>query len=461
MSAQDWRRTVFRLRRLPNTLSTPADVASLLSGILGLPSDDVAVYSVAKTCDIWEVPPSKVATLQFRTLPACLKDRLADNEWLLPTPQDKGDGTAEVLILDTHFEGLTVLYDPIHTQHSADCIAISGLASHPFGSWQPRGDDKTFMWIRDAIPASLPGVRTIVYGYDSKLLHSRSFQSISDIARGLVLYLKSCGWNLPSSKPIVFLAHSLGGLVLKDAIVQMADRDESIAGILDNICGAIMFGVPSLGMEQSHLVAMVEGHANEFLVHDLSRGGGGNYVRQLHAKFDGLSFLRRARIFWAYETMESPTVVVSASRRRSQHWILMSWPQQRPDGSWDRLGPCRVLVDPDSATCHNNRKNKAATIPIHKDHSNMVKFTRGDTCFGIIAVSIAEISSTQLTDSLASKVHGSHSLTEIEEAPLAADSNTRDDLPETYLSESFTSLEDYMALKDLDELMSALEGTLI
>jgi len=311
MNTQDWSRTVFRLRRLPNHVSTPADVASLLSSIVGIPSDHVVVYSVARAPEIFEVP-SKVATLQLKSVPPCLQLSLAGNEWPLLV---SGEETADSLILDTHFEGMTVLYDPTADQYRADCIAISGLASHPFGSWQPRGQDKTFMWIRDAIPTSLPGVRTAIYGYNSKLSGSRSFQSISDIARGLILYLKSGGWNRPSSKPIVFLAHSLGGLVLKEAIVQMADRDESISSILDNIRGAIMFGVPSLGMEPSHLMAMVEGQPNESLVQDLSRDGGGNYVRQLNTRFKGLSFLRRARILWAYETEESPTVVVSLPRQ--------------------------------------------------------------------------------------------------------------------------------------------------
>lgn len=158
----------------------------------------------------------------------------------------------------------------------------------------------------------MPGVRAVLYGYDSQLIGSNSFQSISDIARSLVLDLKSGGWNLPSSRPIVFQAHSLGGIVLKEAIVQMADSgDKSVAGILDNLLGAIMFGVPSLGMQQSHLMAMAEGQANELLVQDLSRDNGGNYVRQLNKAFNGLSIVHTVKILWAYETEESPTIVVS------------------------------------------------------------------------------------------------------------------------------------------------------
>lgn len=306
MDTQEWTRTVFRLRRLPNHVSAPAEVAILLSDILDFPSDHVIVYSVARTSEFFGVP-SKVATLQMKSVPVCLQQSLKNTEWSLPIG---GGKAADVLILDSHFEGITILSNPPPFQHHTDCIALSGLSSHPFGSWQPRGPDKTFMWIRDAIPAALPGVRTAIYGYDSKLTESRSFQSISDIARVMILHLKSGGWNLPSSKPLVFLAHSLGGLVLKEAIVQMADRDESVSSILRNVRGAIMFGVPSLGMEQSHLMAMVEGQPNEALVQDLSRYGGGDYVRELNTRFEGLSFLRKGRIHWAYETKESPTVIV-------------------------------------------------------------------------------------------------------------------------------------------------------
>lgn len=165
------------------------------------------------------------------------------------------------------------------------------------------------MWIRDELPRSVPGVRTILYGYDSQLIGSNSFQSIGDIAVSLIWNLKLGGWNLPSSRPIIFLAHSLGGMVLKDAIVQMANSsDKSVTDILYNLLGVIMFGVPSLGMEQSYLMTMVEGQANETLVQDLSRNS--NYVRRLDEAFKGFSIVHNVKILWAYETKESPTIIV-------------------------------------------------------------------------------------------------------------------------------------------------------
>ncbi|KAK3290170.1 uncharacterized protein B0H64DRAFT_368987 [Chaetomium fimeti] len=371
MDAQDWHRIVFRIRNLPSHVSSLAEASRLVGRALNIPVEHVLVYSLARTSDIWDDSLCKVATAQFETLPPSLRKTTGEDEWSIPLPEG---APGQVLLLDTHFKGMTVLNDvDPPTTHRADCIAISGLASHPFGSWQPRGRDKTFMWIRDALPRLVPGIRSIIYGYDSSLTRSDSFQSISDIAQSLVFRLKSGGWNSPSAKPIIFLAHSLGGLVLKEAFVEMADSNAAVSSVLDNVMGTIMFGVPSLGMEQRHLMTMAEGEANEFLLQDLSRENGGNYVRQLNKRFESLSFLRTTPVYWAYETKLSPTV------------------KRRPSGTWERTGTPAVLVNLDSATCYHWRKNKSMTIPINEDHANMVKFSKGHADLGTIIHLIDEL----------------------------------------------------------------------
>ncbi len=84
--------------------------------------------------------------------------------------------------------------------HKSSCIAISGLASHPFGSWQPK-DDKDFMWIRDELPEDMPGTKMFLYGYDTRLNHSASFQKMPELARELIDNLDTSGWGLPTGKP--------------------------------------------------------------------------------------------------------------------------------------------------------------------------------------------------------------------------------------------------------------------
>ena len=162
------------------------------------------------------------------------------------------------------------------------------------------------MWIRDQLPRALPDIRYILYGYDSPLL-TNSFQTIFDLSRGFVEQLRSQGWTLSTSKPLLFLAHSLGGLVLKQAFTIVANHPDY--GPLKNaIRGAILFGVPNFGMEQSALLAVAEGAANERLIRDLAPSS--QYLTQLHAQVEGLAFLQDVVLHWAYETRESPTVIV-------------------------------------------------------------------------------------------------------------------------------------------------------
>jgi hypothetical protein len=38
------------------------------------------------------------------------------------------------------------------------------------------------MWLRDGLPHDLKGARVLIYGYDTNLLDSQTFQSVEDIA---------------------------------------------------------------------------------------------------------------------------------------------------------------------------------------------------------------------------------------------------------------------------------------
>ncbi|KAK7750569.1 hypothetical protein SLS62_007545 [Diatrype stigma] len=147
----------------------------------------------------------------------------------------------------------------------------------------------------------------MLYGYSTKLQNSQSFQSIKDIAHNFIGQLLAYGWGFPSAKPIAFLAHSLGGLVLKDALVQLdKSQDQTYKTLLGLIRGVVFFGVPNLGMEQSHFHAIVRNNPNETLVDDIARNS--PYLRRLNEAFDEGSFNSKLQWFWAFETSESPTV---------------------------------------------------------------------------------------------------------------------------------------------------------
>ncbi|KAK3684319.1 hypothetical protein B0T22DRAFT_493833 [Podospora appendiculata] len=425
-ASHKWSRTVFRLRGLPNNVTRLDDAATLIRDSLDLDSIDAArIFSLATSLSLWEMPPTKVATAMFNTPPPIVQDNPSQEEWHV-CMGGLGSGSTYDLILDTHFMGMTPLNDVHLSSHLHDCIAISGLASHPFGSWQPKGTDKTFMWIRDELPKHLEGTRVIIYGYDTGLQDSQSFQSISDLGRGLINQLQTYGWGLPTAKPLAFLAHSLGGLVLKDALVQLdKGSTEAYKNLIGIVRGAIFFGVPNLGMEQSHIRTIVQDNPNEALVEDIARNS--NYLCQLDKDFKQAFFHERLKCFWAFETSKSPTT------------------HRTGDGTIGRHGPPAILVSRESATCRFNEIDPSITLPMNATHSDMVKFTRDHLHYHDVISKLLDILSSTRTFNERSSLDN---LNRQSEAQLAMDQ----DLPQHDLS------TDLSAFKQATMLTQAEQG---
>lgn len=88
------------------------------------------------------------------------------------------------------------------------------------------------MWLRDQLPADVGNVRVATYGYDSKLDQSHSFQTIEDVAQFFILRLLAI--SSPGRRPLIFMAHSLGGIVLKSALRHLAG-----ARVIDHPCSTM------------------------------------------------------------------------------------------------------------------------------------------------------------------------------------------------------------------------------
>lgn len=162
------------------------------------------------------------------------------------------------------------------------------------------------MWIRDALPKALPNVRAVLFGYDTTLVNSNSFQTIADLASSVLEKLKASDFG---KRPLIFLTHSLGGIVFKEAVVALAKGDDRERQMLRQILGAVMFGVPSCGMETQALMAMVHGRVNEGLVQSLTAQS--PHLQSLDELFHVIAHDKRMKLVWAYETKTSPTVAVS------------------------------------------------------------------------------------------------------------------------------------------------------
>ena len=93
-------------------------------------------------------------------------------------------------------------------------VAVHGLG----GDWeQTWTDENGKLWLRDFLPVHVPHqARVFSYGYDSSTAFSRSVADIEVQAAMLLDRLQGKRkTNEEQSRPVVFIAHSLGGILVK------------------------------------------------------------------------------------------------------------------------------------------------------------------------------------------------------------------------------------------------------
>jgi hypothetical protein len=167
------------------------------------------------------------------------------------------------------------------------------------------------MWLRDQLPNDFRTIRCMLYGYDTKLLGSNSFQNIDDLARSFISHLKTIGRAEYSARPLLLLGHSLGGILVKRALVYLAGSGETETFMLGKIRLFITFGVPNRGMRNDHLLAIVKSRPNTDLISTLSIHS--SFLTILDEAFSGIALHRNIRLVSAYETEKSPLAEVSHS----------------------------------------------------------------------------------------------------------------------------------------------------
>ena len=221
------------------------------------------------------------------------------------------------------------------------------------------------MWLRDALPEYLPNARVMIYGYDSKLAGSHSFQNLGDLGSRFRASLKVALGPVPRERPLIFMAHSLGGLVLKEAMVQMVSGSDADSRNFKATFGILFFGVPNQGMDISSLLSMVRGQPNLHFLSTLSKDGG--FLQSLIEKFQTTFAFQDSHVYSFYETNTSPTA------------------KEGESGKWTMTGDPAVLVDRHSARSGRSWEvNHLHHLPISSNHSEMVKFSEYSLDCGIV-----------------------------------------------------------------------------
>ena len=138
--------------------------------------------------------------------------------------------------------------DANNTEAEVDIVAVHGLDPldnplHATNSWSaPNGK----LWLKDFLPERNPHIRVLLYGYNSSAVFGASTTGVNGAAENLLNYLRIERKRDPK-RPIVWVSHSLGGIVVKKAIVNAYVSGDYYKNIHDASRGVIFFGTPHRG----------------------------------------------------------------------------------------------------------------------------------------------------------------------------------------------------------------------
>ncbi|TPX18479.1 uncharacterized protein E0L32_011592 [Thyridium curvatum] len=337
-------------------------------GTSGRDNEDECEDIVVRTLAVDPNRPAQCqATVSFRHLSPKLTENRATGRTFeirvrLPTQgeiEQAGAGLQKMAIGD-NFDGLTALYSPPPNKHEADIIAVPGLAGHPFGSFVHKSDG--YMWLADGLPQDLSTARVMIYGHQSRLKDSVSFATLDDLANSLQRTLSRVLKNGRSR--VVLIGHSLGGLLIKLALIRM-NQSESERALVGRIAATVFFGVPHEGMDIESLTPITGNGPNRALLESLNRI---NPKELASRNQDFTSMLREHsfKVYCFFETSMSHTAVAD------EH------------GNYKMMGERKCFVTPISATSCLPLHQRDGSIAMQRTHSDLVKFSRYDEDYHIV-----------------------------------------------------------------------------
>ncbi|GAP82519.1 putative protein SERAC1 [Rosellinia necatrix] len=249
-----------------------------------------------------------------------------------------------------------------------DIIAVHGLNGHYMKTWtdRPKSRRRT-MWLRDLLPEKLPGCRVMSFEYDASV-SGMSTTTVRDAAGRIIQMLRDKRKeSFYDNIPIVFIGHSLGGVVIKQALA-IAERDYSMERTAKHIYGQdiagctkgiVFFGTPHRGADIAKWGAMIRNIAR---------------VVTCWPRPSFLDVLRR--------NSEDLYKISEDFLPLSSNYAIISFYEEYAIGIWGD-----VIVDKDSSVTGLPHEQK---MMLSGDHRSICRFSRGDQQFETVWMRIED-----------------------------------------------------------------------
>ncbi|ETS86626.1 hypothetical protein PFICI_00454 [Pestalotiopsis fici W106-1] len=251
--------------------------------------------------------------------------------------------------------GLNLLHSP--SQPAIDFIFVHGLGGGSRKTWSKTTSMKHF-WPQEWLPKdpAFQDVRIYSYGYDSDWARGKeNILNIHHIGKSFLGELETTPHLCTSKTPIVFIGHSMGGLVIKQAYMLLKQSGESstMSGRFNSI---FFLGTPHRGSSSAKLLKNIlqMTYSHRAYVADLEKGS--DAIQSINNEFRQYSM--DLSLWSFYET------------------------QKLSLGLFNTL-----IVDPESAVLGYPQEKQ---MPMNADHRSICKFeTPSDPNFLIIRNSLA------------------------------------------------------------------------
>ncbi|KAK8009239.1 hypothetical protein PG991_011790, partial [Apiospora marii] len=204
--------------------------------------------------------------------------------------------------------GLHVLHAPAEEQ-TVDVIFVHGLGGSSQLSWSWKRD-LSYFWPKEWLSQEpdLQKARILTFGYNASFMSPTSdLFNISAFAKELLLQLKFGGGASETpglgKVPIIFVVHSMGGLVVKKALI-LGYNDSQFKEILDAVRSVVFLATPHRGSGLAEILnrfLQVSFHAPKKYVGDLQRNSPG--IEDINEQFR--HHASRLQIVSFFETMPS------------------------------------------------------------------------------------------------------------------------------------------------------------
>jgi pimeloyl-ACP methyl ester carboxylesterase len=137
------------------------------------------------------------------------------------------------------------------TNSSSSIVFVHGLTGNRESTWTE--PESNTLWPLALLPAEVPSARILTFGYDSNIIHTFDPTAINTLAHHASLLVKSLAGvrgkeSDAVARPLIFVGHSIGGLIIEQALLDCRDSSEPAENALLESTTAIAYlGTPHTG----------------------------------------------------------------------------------------------------------------------------------------------------------------------------------------------------------------------